>query len=81
MKDADIQQTISALVDEEHELRAQLGRGEISTEQEHRRLDQLETELDQLWDLLRQRKARRAAGQDPDDARGRSASVVENYEN
>jgi hypothetical protein len=39
----------------------------------------LEVELDQCWDLLRQRRARREFGQDPNDARVRPASVVERY--
>jgi hypothetical protein len=44
------------------------------------RLKKIEVELDQCWDLLRQRQARRAAGQDPNKAHVRSPKIVENYE-
>jgi hypothetical protein len=44
------------------------------------RLEQIKVELDQCWDLLRQRRARREFGQDPDEAKARPASVVERYE-
>ena len=44
------------------------------------RLEQIKVELDQCWDLLRQRRARREFGQDPDGAAVRPASVVERYE-
>jgi hypothetical protein len=53
--------------------------GEPLTPEERDRLKTLEVELDQAYDLLRQRRARRAAGQDPDEAALRSESVVENY--
>ena len=70
--DGDILQRIRSLVDEEHELR--------STGQPDRdRLRHLEEQLDQCWDLLRQRRARRDAGLDPDDAEERDPSVVEKY--
>jgi hypothetical protein len=77
--DAGIHAHISQLIAAEKDLRAQLGRGEITEEAEHTRLRELETELDQAWDLLRQRQARREFGQDPDGATERSASTVENY--
>ena len=65
--DADIYQQIKTLVEEEHEL----DRGGQAHAQERRA--QLEEQLDQLWDLLRQRQARRQAGEDPSDAQpGRS---------
>jgi hypothetical protein len=60
-------------VDEEHELR---GGGQPDRE----RLQQLEEQLDQCWDLLRQRRARREFDQDPDDASARSTSTVEHYQ-
>jgi hypothetical protein len=44
------------------------------------RLKEIQIELDQCWDLLRQRRARREFGQDPNDAKVRPASVVERYE-
>ncbi len=77
--DAGIHAHISGLIAAEKELRAQLGRGELTEEAEHTRLRELETELDQAWDLLRQRQARREFGHDPDGATERSASTVENY--
>ncbi|MGC5247372.1 DUF2630 family protein [Gordonia sp. DT219] len=77
--DKSIRDHITELIGEEHELRGQLGQGEISKSAEHTRLRELEVSLDQCWDLLRQRQARRHAGQDPDDASARPADVVENY--
>ncbi|MFY9809707.1 MAG: DUF2630 family protein, partial [Pseudonocardiaceae bacterium] len=70
---------IHELVDAEHKLRERFGRGELSTEEEHAQLRSLEQQLDQCWDLLRQRRARAAAGQDPDDAEIRPAGEVEGY--
>lgn len=46
-----------------------------------RELEVLERQLDQVWDLMRQRDARRAAGLDPDGAQERRPDVVEGYEN
>ena len=77
--DIDIQKRIQSLIDEEHGLRSRLGAGEISVEDENQRLRSLEVELDQCWDLLRQRRARREFGEDPEDARVRDANTVENY--
>ncbi|GAC66566.1 DUF2630 family protein [Gordonia soli] len=77
--DKSIHDHITQLIAEEHELRAKLGRGEISADEENARLKELEVALDQSWDLLRQRQARRDAGENPDDAQVRSADVVENY--
>ena len=48
--------------------------------EEEERLRTIEVALDQCWDLLRQRRARRHAGQDPDEAKPRPAPVVENYQ-
>ncbi|SEK50077.1 DUF2630 family protein [Streptacidiphilus jiangxiensis] len=70
---------IHELVGEERELRDQLSAQRIDADTERDRLAALETQLDQCWDLLRQRRARIDAGQDPDDARVRPASEVENY--
>ena len=53
--------------------------GEPMTAEQRDRLKSLEVELDQAYDLLRQRRARRVAGQDPNEAAVRSESVVENY--
>ena len=71
--DADIYQQIKALVEEEHEL----DRGGRADAPERRA--RLEEQLDQLWDLLRQRQARRHAGEDPSEAHARPISEVENY--
>ncbi|MFT4081043.1 MAG: DUF2630 family protein [Nocardioides sp.] len=80
-EDLDIRQRITSLADEEHTLRQQLSDHRIGVSEEHERLRAVETELDQCWDLLRQRDARRNAGEDPADAEVRPASVVENYRN
>ncbi|MDX6278800.1 MAG: hypothetical protein QOJ72_2928 [Nocardioidaceae bacterium] len=77
--DQSIHEHITALVAEEKKLREQLGHGEVSQGEEHERLAHLEVELDQAWDLLRQRKALRETGGSPDDAAERSADVVEKY--
>jgi hypothetical protein len=78
-EDVDIRHHISALVSTERALREQLAAGEISTDEEHERLRRVETELDQCWDLLRQRQALRATGGDPDRAAPRSEGIVEGY--
>ncbi|MBF8188422.1 DUF2630 family protein [Nonomuraea sp. K274] len=79
MRDDEILSRISDLVNEEHELRDRLTAGEVASEEEHARIKELETALDQCWDLLRQRRARRKAGENPDDATARSAGEVQNY--
>jgi hypothetical protein len=79
MRDDEILTRISALVDEEHELRGRLTAGDVTTDEEHARIKELETALDQCWDLLRQRRARRSAGEDPDGAAVRPPGEVENY--
>ena len=78
LNDAEIMQRIHALIDEEHGL---LERGERhQLDQPGRaKLHELHVELDQLWDLLRQRRAKRHAGFDPDGARVRSERTVEGY--
>lgn len=77
MDDTSILHTISDLVDEEHRLeRAGTGLSDDQTE----RLREIEVALDQCWDLLRQRRARRDAGADPDEAAVRPANVVEGYQ-
>jgi hypothetical protein len=47
---------------------------------DRKRLAQLQVELDQCWDLLRQRRALRDVGLDPEDAQVRPSQIVENYE-
>lgn len=80
MDDSQIQERISSLIDEEHRLREQAARGEVDIEDEQARLAEIEARLDQWWDLLRQRRARRDQGQDPDYAEPRPVDTVENYE-
>ena len=72
---------IHDLVDEEQQLRARLQRKEISAEEEHARLRDLEVQLDQCWDLLRQRRALRETGGDPREAHVRPPDEVEGYLN
>jgi hypothetical protein len=79
MDDKTVLSRINGLVDEEHALREQLRRGEISTSDEHARLKQLEESLDQAWDLLRRRRAARDLGNDPDSEKPRDVGEVEGY--
>ena len=78
-KDTDPLSHINELVAEEKALREQLQHGEISESEEHKRLRQLEIQLDQCWDLLRQRRALRETGGDPREAAVRPAGEVEGY--
>jgi hypothetical protein len=70
---------INDLMAEEHALLERAPSGGL-TDADHSRLKDLEVELDQCWDLLRQRRARRDAGQDPSDATVRPPGVVEGYQ-
>lgn len=70
---------IEELVSEEHSLWEREAAGE-ATHSDRQRLDSLKVTLDQCWDLLRQRRALREAGLDPDAARVRDAEVVEHYQ-
>ena len=79
MTDNDALSRINKLVAEEKALREQLQHGEISESEENKRLRQLEIELDQCWDLLRQRRALRETDGDPRDAAVRPADEVEGY--
>jgi hypothetical protein len=79
MDDSQILTNIKNLVDEEHELRERLTRGEVTAAEERSRLGTLEESLDQCWDLLRQRRARRDAGENPEDASARPTGEVEGY--
>lgn len=76
MDDGGMLTHISDLVREEHGLR---GHGEAITDEDRERLQHLEEQLDQAWDLLRRRRARAAAGQDPDVEREHPVREVENY--
>lgn len=79
MDDREILAAVSEMVSEEHQLRSRVQAGSVAPEDERDRLARLEESLDQCWDLLRQRRARRAAGQDPDDAQVRGVREVEGY--
>jgi hypothetical protein len=79
MEDTNVLAQINALVHEEHTLREQAQQGQIDDETEHERLRELEVQLDQCWDLLRQRRARREFGEDPEGAQVRPAGEVEGY--
>ena len=79
MDNNEILTQISDLVAREHELRARIQRGDVTANEEQQQLDQLEGALDQCWDLLRQRRAKREFGQDVDSASARSVDQVEHY--
>jgi hypothetical protein len=80
MEDESVLERINELAAEEHELFQKESRGE-ATETDVERLRHLEITLDQSWDLLHQRRARRDAGLDPDDAKVRDERTVEGYVN
>ena len=78
MADEDVLSSINELANEEHDLFQKEARGEAS-DGDRDRMKALEVSLDQCWDLLHQRRARRSAGMDPDKAEVRPESVVEGY--
>ena len=78
MNDSTLLNHINELVDEEKTLRA-THRGHGLTGNDRQRLETIERQLDQCWDLLRQRRAREEFGEDPDAARERTVSDVEGY--
>jgi hypothetical protein len=78
MDDQQIVERINELAHQEHELWESESRGEAN-ETERERLKELQVTLDQCWDLLHQRRARRNAGMDPDEARVRDSREVEGY--
>jgi hypothetical protein len=79
MNDSQIHGHIEGLVAEEHRLLEHGDRSKL-TKDDRKSLDEISVRLDQYWDLLRQRRARRDAGQDPDVADVRSPDVVEYYQ-
>jgi hypothetical protein len=80
MSDESITAHIEKLVDEEHELRQrEQADDDDALEADRERLRTVEVELDRCWDLLRQRRALRDAGADPDSAHTRDAGTVEGY--
>ena len=80
MDDKEILARINGLIETERELRTELADGRLSSEQERDRLRSAEEALDQCWDLLRQRRARREFGENPDGAMVRPAAEVEGYQ-
>ena len=80
MDDRDLIRRISDLVQAEHELENVAARQGGLDEDGQARLEALNVQLDQCWDLLRQRRGRRHAGDDPDNAKVRDARVVEGYQ-
>jgi hypothetical protein len=70
---------INELVAEEHDLMERAPSGGL-TDADHSRLKEIEVQLDQCWDLLRQRRAKSSAGEDPDDSSVRPPGVVEGYQ-
>lgn len=80
MEDKEIMGHIDELIQTEHELREQLADGKLTSEQERQRLRSAEQALDQCWDLLRQRRARREYGESPDAAQSRPVTEVEGYQ-
>jgi Protein of unknown function (DUF2630) len=80
MDDPDVIARIDELVAEEHRLHEHASSGKPLSEADQERLKSLEVRLDQCWDLLRQRRARRHAGLDPDDVDVRDPAVVERYQ-
>ena len=83
MSDESIAARIERLVNEEEQLRGreQTDRSDPDAlEREMERLHEVEVELDQCWDLLRQRRALRDAGADPNQAQARDADTVERYQ-
>ena len=78
MEDKGVIDRINELAHEEHELFQKESSGQ-ATEADRERLSRLQVTLDQCWDLLHQRRARRAAGMDPGQAEVRDEKTVEGY--
>jgi hypothetical protein len=82
VSDQSILNRIEQLVAEEHKLNSREqtdANSDEALEDDRTRLEQVSIELDRCWDLLRQRRARRDAGADPDEAQVRDADTVERY--
>ena len=80
MGDKEILSHIDDLITAERDLRARIASGELSGAAERDRLRSVEEALDQCWDLLRQRRARREFGENPGQAQVRPAGEVEGYQ-
>ena len=78
MEDSQVLGRIDELVAEEQALYEREGHGSLEAD-DRARLDEIRVSLDRCWDLLRQRRAKREFGLDPDDAQPRSADTVEHY--
>jgi hypothetical protein len=78
MNDSDIRNHIEALVNEEHRLYEKADESPLTPE-ERQRLDSVNVQLDRYYDLLRQRRAKREFGQDPQQTEMRSEATVEKY--
>lgn len=79
MERQELLERIGSLVAQEHELRSRVQAGGLSPGEEQDKIRRLDAALDQCWDLLRQRHARRAAGQDPAGVKARPIRDVEDY--
>jgi uncharacterized protein YajQ (UPF0234 family) len=79
MNDKEILSHIDELIATEHDLRTKAANGELSGAEEREQLRSAEEALDQCWDLLRQRRAKRQYGEDPDEAEARPEPQVESY--
>lgn len=80
MDERQILEQVQALVDREHDLRERVQGGELDPQEEQQQLRRVEEALDQCWDLLRQRRARRDGGQSPNEAVVRPVDDVERYQ-
>ena len=80
MDERQILEQVQALVDREHDLRERVQGGELDPQEEQQQLRRVEEALDQCWDLLRQRRARRDAGESPNEAVVRPVDDVERYQ-
>jgi len=80
MDDKEILAHIDDLIQTKHTLREQLAAGQLSSAQEREQLKAAEEALDQCWDLLRQRRARREFGENPDEALVSPVGEVEGYQ-
>jgi Protein of unknown function (DUF2630) len=77
--DEQIQAVIDRLEGERDQIRRREGAGDPNLEEDRARVEEIRLELDQLWDLMRQRQALRDAGEDPNKAHERSPETIENY--
>jgi hypothetical protein len=77
--DEQIREVVDRLEGERKDIRRREGASDPNLDQDAARLEEIRVELDQLWDLLRQRQALRDAGEDPNKAHERSPGTVENY--